>query len=68
MALQPTLAPALAEGPQVTEQHEISPQALPTAQHCSGSHIPAEHQPHLHCQGTVPGQGGCHDGPKSTYC
>lgn len=31
MALQPSLAPALAEGPQVTEQYEISPQALPTA-------------------------------------
>lgn len=29
--LQPTLAPALAEGPQVTEQHEISSRALPTA-------------------------------------
>lgn len=31
MGLQPDLAPALAEGPQVTEQHEISPRALPTA-------------------------------------
>lgn len=80
MGLQPTLAPALTEEPEVTEQHEISPWALPTAlavaravacgtcchQHCSGSHVS--------CQdlrvsvGTVPGQGGCHDGPKSTHC
>lgn len=74
MEQRPTLAPALAEGPEVTEQQQISPRALPMApavaravacgscchQHCSGSHVPTEHQLHLlpgpacFCQGTVP--------------